>query len=120
MDANDLLCEVESRGLHLAVVDGTLKVRGPRERITPDLLSLLSAHKVALIERLRNREFLWRTGHRSTQTPDDPRHQMEDFAPTGAWWWRWEGETDWRTVPGRGGEECSPLPEWLASLEAAT
>lgn len=57
------------------------------------------------------REFAWHDGHRYTQTPDDPRYATEEFAPVGAWWWRWKGESEWQPIQGKGGELCSLLPE---------
>lgn len=42
------------------------------------------------------RVFLWRTGLTYRQPPEE-----EGQWPSGAWWWRVEGETDWQLVPGR-------------------
>ena len=124
MTTEEILEEIRKRGLEIVLSeDGVLKLRGSSEEKTPALLKALRHHRERIVGRLfpgkevkppplppRPREFLWRTGHTYTQTPNDPRHAMEEFAPVGAWWWRWQGESEWRAVPGRGGENCSLLP----------
>ena len=52
---------------------------------------------------LLQREWLWRLGHRHVSD----EQTLADWHPTGAWWWRFVGETIWRAVPGRRGEKLA-------------
>jgi hypothetical protein len=67
------------------------------------------------------REWLWRSGLRFSETPDlfmsDPWHPPlewypaygePDWHPTGAFWWRFEGDSDWLPVPGRNPDRIKP------------
>jgi hypothetical protein len=116
MSTDTLLAFLEERGLKVELTaDGTPTLRGPKEEATPALLDVLKmpVHREEIVRRLKPpelpkppplREWLWRTGHRYTAEPED----RPDWNPAGAWWFRLQGETQWRAVPGRPGETTAP------------
>ncbi len=53
-------------------------------------------------EPFRGRVWLWRFGQTYRECRGDGG---PDWHPVGAWWWKSDGETAWRAVPGR--EECA-------------
>lgn len=57
------------------------------------------------------REFLWKTGHRDVEDRRDSC--FGTWFPTGAFWWRFQGDAQWRPIPGRGGETTEP-PETIS------
>jgi len=73
-----------------------------REPYRTNVLGLLRARMPSPL-----REWLWRTGHRYTEYPGDGD---ASWHPTGAFWWRTQGETKWRPVPGRN-ERGYPIPQ---------
>ena len=127
MSVEAIFAVLKERNLRLAFgADGKLVFRGQVSEVTDALKDAVKIYKDEIVPLLASqgitpqsvlsqpapvvrpaREFAWHTGHRYTQTPDDPRYDMEEFSPGGAWWWRWQGETEWRAVPDRGGENCS-------------
>lgn len=128
-----ILDEVKARGLSLALADGTPRLRGDPAMITSTLLGVLKRRRDEVIALLREeqglppapggaeatpapapspapvvlpspREWLWYSGHRHIEGPDDPwLFGHADRHPVGAWFWRCVGEGNWRPVPGRGG-----------------
>jgi hypothetical protein len=108
----DVLAE---RGLSLVLgADGQPRVKGDPEEVTPALLEALKAYRPEIVARLTPkpaREWLWPTGHRYRERPGDG--WPDTHHASGAWWWRLEGETTWRLVPGRN-PEGRPPPEGKA------
>jgi hypothetical protein len=110
----EILEIVGERGLAVSLSHvGQPVLTGPPEERTPALLDVLRLHRTEIVEHLlatrpKCREFLWRTGHRDTEDPRDAH--FGTYYPAGAWWWRVQGDTQWRAVPGRGGER-EPVPE---------
>jgi hypothetical protein len=73
------------------------------------MIEALKAWRLEIIDLLKPapvREWLWRLGHRYTADA----HSPADWHPTGAWWFRLQGETEWKPVPGRNPDNL-PLPE---------
>lgn len=63
----------------------------------------------------RVREWRWNSGH--TYTSDGT--ESEAWHPVGAWWWRYQGETEWREIPERVPYlRCTP-PEYVPSMRCA-
>jgi hypothetical protein len=68
MTPKALLAELRSRGVELLLHDGRLKLRGPAERITPELVRWARQHKLALLACLR--------GERSRAVTPDSRNPL--------------------------------------------
>lgn len=105
-DVVGYLVEVlKRRGLSVGLDPaGRPVLRGPTEEKTPAILSMLSAYRAELIERLglelstaKLREWLWRDGHRYTEDAEAPKADH----PVGATWWRYVGESGWRLIEER-------------------
>ena len=52
MTTDELLEEVQARGLKLVLADGEPRLRGDRSRVSPTLLAVLRWHRPAIVERL--------------------------------------------------------------------
>jgi hypothetical protein len=110
MGLDRILEMLTERGLTLFLApDGRPHVRGPAAEVTPAVKEALAAYREEIIARLKPpppppcREYLWRFGYREKLPPDFN-------VPVGAWWWRMEGEFQWKPVPGTPGE-TEPPPE---------
>lgn len=85
----------------LAAADGTGRMRGRVDRLPEQLLKVVRRwRRDAVVSHLlsglpRQKQFLWRSGHVFTTSPDTP-----DGIPSGALWWRWQGESGWRPIEG--------------------
>lgn len=129
MSTDEVLAELERRGLTIALDRGRPVLVGPRSRASATLLAVLRWHRDAIARRLAEsppappapaptpqaapagpREWLWRDGHRYTECPDDARFLSPDHHPGGAWWFRHAGEAAWRPVPGRGADVAGGVP----------
>jgi hypothetical protein len=53
MTANELLSEVEAKGIILAVDGGSLHYQGSKSALTPDLIAELQAHKARIISLMK-------------------------------------------------------------------
>jgi hypothetical protein len=53
MTANDLLSEVEAKGIILTVDGGSLHYQGSKSALTPDLIAELQAHKARIISLMK-------------------------------------------------------------------
>lgn len=105
MTTDAVLAELARRGLQPELRDGRPVLRGDKDRMTPRLRAVLSWHREEIVKRLMPkpvREWLWRSGRRYRESPEDSwLYGREDRHPSGAWWWRFEGEDEWRAVEGR-------------------
>lgn len=100
MSTGDLLREVEERGLRIVLIDGQPRLQGPASLMTKALLNVLRHHREEIIKRLqpkRLRQFLYRAGHVYRESGDEGG---PEWFPAGAWWYRIEGETKWKVIPG--------------------
>lgn len=100
MTTDEVLKELEERGLYIALVDGKPRLRGPVKAITHPLLAVLRHHREEIIRRMttgRLRQFLWRSGHVYEEVGTEGGSEWQ---PIGAWWWRYQGEKKWKVVPG--------------------
>jgi hypothetical protein len=52
MTTEELLEEVQARGLKVVLADGEPRLRGDRSRLSPTLLAVLRWHRPAIVERL--------------------------------------------------------------------
>jgi hypothetical protein len=52
MTTEELLEEVQARGLKVVLADGEPRLRGDRSRLSPTLLAVLKWHRPAIVERL--------------------------------------------------------------------
>jgi hypothetical protein len=123
MTTDEVLAELAERRLELRFrEDGTPYLHGPRLMATDALLRVLRHHRREIIRRLRPppspplprpREWRWRFDQRHIEDPRDTTYGDPNHHPTGAWWWRYQGETDdtWRPVPGRAMAEAIRLPQ---------
>lgn len=112
--ASEFLDFVEASGWQVAVKDdGKAALRAPADdRMALALARMLGREpyrtNVLQVAKGRwrqaqqpRREFLWRDGHTYLGEPADTHlWQQPDRHPTGAWWWRWHGETAWTLVEG--------------------
>src|SRR5262245_59022753 len=112
MNLPDLFSDLCTARISLGRDGAELVIKAPSGTLTPERRSGLLAHKAALLTMLPDgepafprREWLWRLGQ--TYVSDDLT--PADWHPTGAWWLRWCGETDWRAVPDTPGERL-PVP----------
>jgi hypothetical protein len=103
-----IIALVRQRGLAFTLKDGRPLLVGPKAEATPALMHALKWHREDIVAHLlatAPREWLWRDGHRYTESPDDGgTFGRADWHPVGAWWWRKQGETAWEAVPGSPGE----------------
>lgn len=105
------------RGLRIEVdYLGNPRLRGPREEVTPALLTVLKLYREDLVEALPRepapvgpREWLWRTGYVEAERPGSPTWGKSDAHKDTAFWWRKQGQCGWQPVPGRNPEGL-PLP----------
>lgn len=117
MKAERLVKLVEELGLQIAVVDGSPRLRGPAKLMHPALIRSLKRRREEIVAALHPgirlapppsdsplREWLWRTGHTSQECDYDAKCGDQSHHPAGAWWWRWQGEMEWKPVPGRNPE----------------
>lgn len=103
--------------------DGVPVLRGPKEELTPAVRRVVEHHRAAIIATLpkvklyqpdapppaRVVEVLFSTGHKSIH------HFPEQGWPVGAWWWRYQDETEWRGIEGTNGmtyRPNEPRPPW--------
>jgi hypothetical protein len=108
MGLKNVLDVVAERGLSLYLAeDGSPRLRGPRSEITPALVEALRAYREEIIVSLQpvppppRREFRWADGHTRVECANDEGFGRPDWSPFCAWWWRYEGEADWQTLPHR-------------------
>ena len=112
MTLADLLHNLSLARIKIGRDGSELVLRWAGDAPSPDLREGLRVHKPALLGLLQDRqppsllqrEWLWRLGHRHLSDEQTPA----DWHPTGAWWWRFIGEPEWRAVPGRPGERLAP------------
>lgn len=111
MTTEEVLKILEARGIAVELTPSGPAIRGKTSEATPALLRVLKLHREGIVAKLKpppRREWLWGlSGHRYVA---DEYDLPEPWHPTGAFWWRVQGETTWRAVPGRPGEQ-TPLPE---------
>jgi len=130
--AEEVLAAAQQRGLAVALSpDGRLLLKGPGGEKTPALIGLLKAHREGILAFLsapplgpeppaapaapleryceRLRDWLYRGGavHREERWC---KGAVEPADGGGAWWWRYQGETGWRPVPGRLGTAADLPP----------
>jgi hypothetical protein len=109
MTTDELLRLLKDRGLEVVLLpSGVPALRGPnvKTEATRRLLRVLQlpAHRDEIIARLQPkplREFRWADGHRRVECANDEGFHKPDWHPFCAWWWRHEGEADWRPLPYR-------------------
>jgi hypothetical protein len=109
MTTDELLRLLKDRGLEVVLLpSGVPALRGPnvKTEATRRLLRVLQlpAHREEILERLRpkpRREFRWADGHTRLECANDEGFRQPDWHPFCAWWWRHEGEADWRPLPHR-------------------
>ena len=68
-----VLREIESRGLRISATGADLRLQGPRERMDPDLIGRIKAHKAALVSHL--------TGATDAATPENAAVVGFDLTP---------------------------------------
>lgn len=110
MTTDELLSRLAELGIRVVLGDnGKPRLKGDTSTVTPKLLKVLKWHRDNIIERMKPkppREFLWRLG----QTYKDVDNMPATWHPTGAWWWRYEGDTVWQPIPGTPGD-MTELPK---------
>ena len=123
MTTDEVIRELAVRGFTLVLEDGLPRLAGNKGMLTPALRKVLHWHREGIIRHLqslpqtyRPRQWLWTSGHRYTETPDDLHWQKPDTHSPGAWWYR-HGGGAWKAVPGTPGadsmhriEECANRP----------
>lgn len=109
MTTDQVLAVLKGRGLEVVIrPDGAPALKGPPDQVTPALRDVLRWHRAELVARFAPFPeqpvitYQWRTG--LVEAHRLPPHQ----APTGAWWYRLEGEDCWRGVRGTPGEAWQP------------
>lgn len=116
MTTDQVLEVLKDRKLLLVIQpDGSPVVKGDKEAMTPTLLRVLKFHKDEIVKRLAPPKIMdpdapaievrWNTGLIG-------RHWFPNQGwPVGAWWWRHQGEEEWKPIPGtRGEKQSEPRP----------
>jgi hypothetical protein len=103
----ELLEDLRNRGLKLLLrPDGTPILRGDKAEATPLLLQVLQLRREEIVAYLKQqpatvggREWFWRDGRRHSEAATDAHFGDRNWHPAGAWWWRFQGTSEWHPVP---------------------
>jgi hypothetical protein len=121
LTTDELLLCVAELGLTVHVSpDGKTSLRGDRTAAIPELLRVLAlpCHKPEVMRRAGwrpqapARTWYWPRGHTYREVPGDATFGQPDWHPTGAWWFRFDGDPRLRAVPGRPGAWAITCPRF--------
>ena len=111
MTTPQLWAVLTRRGLSLAAEGEGVRVT-PASKLTQEDREAIQNQKpevVALLAGTLRIECRWNNGYVG-------RHWFPEKGwPTGAWWWRYQGEAEWKPVPGTPGE-TQKEPRWGETL----
>jgi hypothetical protein len=104
----ELLEDLRNRGLKLLLrPDGTPFLRGDKAEVTSLLLQVLQLRRDEIVAYLQQqgassvvegREWFWRDGRRHHEAATDEHFGDRTWHPEGAWWWRFQGASEWHLV----------------------
>lgn len=96
MSLDDLLAEIDARGLAIVMVQHQVTLHGPKEQATATLLAVLRWHKQAITSHLvfrREKVWEWDDGRTYQAVP-----WADEWHPPGATIWRWVNDDLWKVI----------------------